>query len=201
MTVKLIENTAKGLHSQIESILPNQKFDQYLDVGCGSGALLKRLSTYYKQGSGTDINQKSLKYTNFKFVKSNINEEVPFNNKKFDLITCVELIEHLENPQKLLRELSKRLNKNGILILTTPNIKNVFSRFLFLLSGEFINFRSTDTDHITPILPHVFEQEARNNGLKVIKKYYSDMHIPFIGYFPLRKELSGNVLIYILKKN
>ena len=43
MENKMIENTAKGLHEEIYNIVSNKSYRNYLDVACGSGALIYRL--------------------------------------------------------------------------------------------------------------------------------------------------------------
>ena len=201
-----MEKTAKGLHAEIQHLLPKgKKFSTMFDVGCGTGALLKRLAEYYSEGYGTDLNDKDFifKKSNIHFKKSNFNEGLPFKDKKFELITCTEIIEHVENQFMLIRNISDRLSDKGIAIISSPNIYNIWSRFLFFVNGRFINFTNRDMrEHINPLVENIFEMRVlKDAGLKIISKRYGRMHIPILNiYLPFRTKLLGNNVIYILKK-
>ncbi|PIZ85809.1 hypothetical protein COX94_01915, partial [Candidatus Nomurabacteria bacterium CG_4_10_14_0_2_um_filter_33_9] len=69
----------------------------------------------------------------------------------FDAVICLEIVEHLENPWHLLRECKRILKRNGILILSSPNISNITSRIIFLLKGKIDLFLDMDSEHINPI--------------------------------------------------
>jgi len=60
---------------------------------------------------------------------------LPYDDDFFDAITFTEVIEHLEDHRKILKEINRVLKKDGILIVTTPNILNMKSRIRFLLVG------------------------------------------------------------------
>ncbi len=156
------------------------------------------------KGFATDIDEKSFSYheKNISFKKADFNKGLPFEGGKFGLITCIEIIEHVENQFFLLRNLSDRLEKKGLLILSTPNTKNVFSRLLFLFTGRLINFTDKDLSiHINPVFDNIFlGRIIKDTGLKILKKRYSKAHIPFLGYLPLRNSFFGNNVIYVLSK-
>jgi len=67
----------------------------------------KKENTYYKRASA---------------------EKIPFPNKKFDSIVAGELIEHLKNPEKFIKEANRILKKNGKLIITTPNKDSLMNK-------------------------------------------------------------------------
>jgi SAM-dependent methyltransferase len=60
---------------------------------------------------------------------------LPYDDASFDVVLLVEVIEHLENHRAALGELARVLKPGGVLILTTPNIMRLNSRFHFFLSG------------------------------------------------------------------
>lgn len=78
---------------------------QSLDFGCGPGPVLKVLLN--KLGIGVDV------YDPYFFP------EKTFINKKYDLITCTEVLEHLQNPLETLVLLASLLKENGILAIKT----------------------------------------------------------------------------------
>jgi SAM-dependent methyltransferase len=87
-------------------------------------------------------------------------EKLPYGDAEFDLVTCTEVIEHLEHYRETLQEAYRVLNENGTLVVTTPNILNLKSRIRFLIFGFYnlfgpLHFRESALHstggHITPI--------------------------------------------------
>lgn len=96
-----------------------------LDAGCGEGFTTKYFHQRYAKWSftGIDVNKYALNYSikqnSFKFpIVSGSIEKMPFKKREFELVFCLEVLEHLKSPVTALREL-KRVTK--YLILTTPN--------------------------------------------------------------------------------
>jgi SAM-dependent methyltransferase len=95
-------------------------------------------------------------------------------NEKYDYILFADVLEHLYNPEMVLKECSKILKKDGSIILSTPNISNN-NIILSLLKDEF-NYTSTgllDDTHI-----HFFTYNSINNMIK--KLGYSAVYIDWI---------------------
>ena len=95
MDQKLEERTITGLHSFLEKKLPVLGDDaSILDVGCGSGAWLKRLNdTGYRTLAGVDIEVPSLKTENITLHKVDLDcEGLPFEDESFGSSSfCVDL--------------------------------------------------------------------------------------------------------------
>jgi len=101
-----------------------------LDCACGEGIGLAILSNKAKEIIGVDIDEKALDAAkkknaaknNIKFQNASI-LNLPFEDNHFDVITCIETIEHIpiQFQQTAIKELSRVLKKDGKLILTTPN--------------------------------------------------------------------------------
>lgn len=101
-------------------------------------------------------------------------------NRKYDLIIAIEVIEHLENPFFLMREVSSLMlevdellsnNKTSMLLLTSPNVTSSFSRFRFLLTGYLEYFGNTElqgTGHISPMIDHIFQLNLKLANLKIV---------------------------------
>ncbi len=122
-----------------------------LDLGAGSGALAERLQAAGFQVTAADVeNYFELKS---EFVQLNFDDPQFERNlpNQFDVITSVEVIEHLENPAAFLRSIRRLLKVQGVAILTTPNVENVPARLKFLRSGDVRAMDKNAPEHITPI--------------------------------------------------
>ena len=99
-----------------------------LDFGAGSGVNLKMLSKYGK------VNIYEPHYKTKKYLKKKYNNKRKFkflndvNNNKFDLIILADVLEHLKNDKKELLKLEKCLNKKGLILITVPAYKFLFSK-------------------------------------------------------------------------
>jgi ubiquinone/menaquinone biosynthesis C-methylase UbiE len=91
------------------------------EVGCGEGSILKWLSDYDfgEQLYGIDISESGIEKTFEKKIKNVVElrvfdgYKIPFPDKFFDLVVCSHVIEHVEHPRILLREI-KRISKYQI---------------------------------------------------------------------------------------
>jgi SAM-dependent methyltransferase len=87
-------------------------------------------------------------------------QPLPYEDECFDLVTCSEVLEHVENYRAVLREIKRVLKPGGLMVVTTPNVLNMKSRIRYLVSG-FANLfgplpvknqdRFATSGHITPI--------------------------------------------------
>ena len=109
-----------------------QNYKVHLDYGCGPGTFIGNYSRL--ESVGVDISEIQISFakkkygTNFDFFNTSQIQQENFN-KKFDVITSIELIEHLTDEEilKLLDDLYDLLDEGGILVLTTPNFSSTYS--------------------------------------------------------------------------
>ena len=110
-----------------------------VDIGCGDGTVTKQLaeSIGAKEVFGIDISERSLDIARSKGIKTlklDINHEtLPFPDNTIDVVTGIEIIEHLVNPDNFYKESYRILKDNGYLILSTPNLASWLNRLLLLL--------------------------------------------------------------------
>ena len=152
-----------------------------LDLGAGSGALAERLRDAGFQITAADVEnyfELDSEFMQLDFDDPNFDRKLA---KRFDIVTSVEVIEHLENPAAFLRSIERLLNKDGVAILTTPNVENVPARLKFLRSGEVRAMDKNAPEHITPIHLDLFVRKVMpRSGLKLVEHFVHPQ-----GDFPL----------------
>lgn len=106
-----------------------------LEVGFGNGNLLKFLDDNFEV-YGVDISKFAVKKIRNEFnpacfkVCDVSSEEIPFS-KKFNLITALNVIEHLVNPVFAMKNIYNSLQKGGIFVMYLPTASNLFSRIQY----------------------------------------------------------------------
>jgi len=93
-----------------------------LDIGCGDGSFLKQAREKF-DCYGIEISDylAGLAKKNGLKVKVGNFISLDFGNEKFDGITLISLLEHLNDPQRALKKCFELLNKNGVLLIKTVN--------------------------------------------------------------------------------
>ena len=120
-----------------------------LDLGCGDGDYAKRLKDLGFDVIAGDIDIARFRYKNeIEFKHCDITKEMPFPDNCFDYVLFMEVIEHLRNPYVVISEINRIIKKNGSLIISTPNILSLKSRFRFLAEGAYEYFRESPLDQV-----------------------------------------------------
>lgn len=118
----------KFIEDNIGRSLPDTP--SFLEVGCGMGYLTYSLIKAGYQAKGIDIslnavNEAIEKYGDY-YEQADLYEWSRLNAKRYDVVICTEVIEHIPDPVSFLAALLKLLNPGGFIVLTTPN-RSVFS--------------------------------------------------------------------------
>lgn len=100
-----------------------------LDVGCGTGMTFAAVSQTFSNAIALDIGDLEVKATKellkilglSRSVKKYDGKKIPFPSNTFDIVTSIEVIEHVNNPERMLKEIRRVLKKDGILHITTAN--------------------------------------------------------------------------------
>jgi 2-polyprenyl-3-methyl-5-hydroxy-6-metoxy-1,4-benzoquinol methylase len=127
-----------------------------LDYGAGVGNLTRRLWALgrFEQISGADIlpHPQDLPSA-ISWYCADLNDGQVIPAAIFDAVIAAEVIEHLENPRAVVRELYRVLKPGGTLILSTPNNESVRSLLALLVRGHFVAFDdSCYPAHITALV-------------------------------------------------
>ena len=76
-----------------------------------------------------------------RWIQADLNDPLPLPDHTFDVVICMEVIAHLENPRFVFREFSRLLRPGGILLLTMPNQESVRALSGLILGDHFSAFR------------------------------------------------------------
>jgi 2-polyprenyl-6-hydroxyphenyl methylase/3-demethylubiquinone-9 3-methyltransferase len=111
-----------------------------LDIGCGAGLLAEPLARLGATVSGIDASPELIATAQAHAVSAGLAIDYEAGDisqvrGQFDLITCMEVIEHVADPASFLRSLAERLASGGLLILSTPNA-TAWSRLLMITIAE-----------------------------------------------------------------
>jgi SAM-dependent methyltransferase len=154
-----------------------------LEIPAGEGALAWQLHKLGYQVTGGDIDPAFFKVKPIPCIYVDLNRPFPIEDGKFDFISCIEGIEHLEDQFQFVRECHRILTPEGVLVLSTPNILNLASRLKFLLSGFYslvprpINeFSQVPVfDHIHPVTYYQLRYMLHMQGFQ-IAEVATDIH-------------------------
>lgn len=157
-----------GIHSFFYDRIP--KDSRVLDLGCGYGAVAHSIADHTNAvvlGIDFDAGQiafakQRFPHPNIRYVVGNVFTDIP-EAESFDVIVLSSVLEHLENREKFLMELSQRFHPKKFLI-RVPTFER---HFFAALKRELGLFPYTDDTHVLEYSPRIFMDEMTNAGLGV----------------------------------
>jgi len=139
-----------------------------LDVGCGGGILSESLARYGAHVTGIDLSEASLVVARqhakaqglrIDYLYENVEQFAEKYAGKFDAVTCMEMLEHVPEPNKTIAACSRILRPGGHIFFSTIN-RNVKSFLFAIVGGEYIL-------SLLPVGTHAYEKLIRPNELKL----------------------------------
>ncbi|MGB3182174.1 MAG: methyltransferase domain-containing protein [Cyclobacteriaceae bacterium] len=190
-----------------------------LDVGCGNGNISMQLGGLGYMVQGVDVSDKAIKKAKETNTFSNVlfdvisAEQLVADGKKYDAVICSEVLEHLEEPEKLVATLHDLISDNGILIVTVPNgtgprevlmtkpmqkmrdgngalwkfTKGIKSMLGY--SGTTVQSDADNLDHIQFFTHKDLYRMADNNGFKIVEFGHADWMEDIFPYSFLSKRI------------
>jgi SAM-dependent methyltransferase len=200
-----------GLHEKVMAMLSPllSSSTRLLIVGAGQGALEHRLDLHGilpNRTCAADIRPDKYRGPQgVQCVACDLNERIPYADGTFDVVVATEVIEHLDNPQRLISEAARVLAPGGRVLITTPNPESIAQRLRFLFTGRLDYFSEGDyqgSGHLHPIFDWLLERWYRDYFTREAYDSYSfHLRIPVLGRLPMPKSmLWAPVNAYVLRK-
>ncbi len=112
----ILESFLQGIVEKIK--IQNPKI---LDVGCGTGANLEMLANF-GESEGVDVSDDALEFCKAKGLKAHkgLAEKLPFEDESFDIVTALDVVEHLDDDIAGLKEMHRVLKTGGRTLIFVP---------------------------------------------------------------------------------
>ncbi len=149
--------SGSGVYDLIERVITERGLTgKILDYGAGVGQLTRQLLDLHRFNSvsATDIMSVPRDLNGkVEWIEQDLNIPLPGHEDAFDVVVAAEVIEHLENPRFMIREIFRILRPGGTAIITTPNNESWRALIALLMRGHFMAFSdSCYPAHITALL-------------------------------------------------
>jgi len=195
-----LRRASKNVHETVLKLVKKINPKHVLELGSGKGNLAKFIYDAGLDITASDIDIDQFKIKGIKCLQINLNKKIILT-KKYDTIICSEVIEHLQNPKKLFIEAYLLLEKKGVLIITTPNNQNWFSRIYFLITGK-LPMMESHPDHISPIFTWQLNK-LLGNLFEIEQICFNRSVLPLIHFnIPIKNlQFGQNIILVLRKKN
>ncbi|HCI53536.1 MAG TPA: bifunctional 3-demethylubiquinol 3-O-methyltransferase/2-polyprenyl-6-hydroxyphenol methylase [Gallionella sp.] len=148
-----------------------------LDVGCGGGILSESMAALNANVTGIDLSDKALQVAKLHLLESGrkvnyrkiaVEDMAVESPESFDIITCMEMLEHVPDPDSVIASCAKLVKPGGWVFFSTLN-RNPKSYLFAILGAEYVlNMLPRGThDYAKFLKPSELAQSCRNAGLNV----------------------------------
>ena len=182
-----------------------------LDVGCGGGILAEALNELGANVTGIDASENTIGVakshsrsigSDVIYIQNTIEEFISSHpNEKFDVITCLEMLEHVPSPNEIIKSCSNLLKDDGNIFFSTIN-RNPRSYLFAVIGAEYIlNLLPKGThDYEKFIKPSELAKWIREAGLNS-KETIGLSYNPITGNYWLGKDIQVNYMVHAKKEN
>ncbi|RUA06743.1 MAG: bifunctional 3-demethylubiquinol 3-O-methyltransferase/2-polyprenyl-6-hydroxyphenol methylase [Gammaproteobacteria bacterium] len=184
------------------------KGKKILDVGCGGGILAEALALEGAIVTGIDMAEAGLEVAKLHLLESGLDidyQKIPVedfakdNAETYDIVTCLEMLEHVPDPSSIIKACSEIVKPGGQVFFSTLN-RNAKSYLFAIVGAEYILKLLPKGTHDWDkfILPSEMEDWARNTGL-TLKSMIGMTYNPFTKIYKLENDVSVNYLCFYQK--
>ena len=185
------------------------KGKRILDIGCGGGILSESLALEGATVVGIDLAEAGLEVAKLHLLESGFDIDYQFisaedltdsESESFDVITCLEMLEHVPDPSMIIEACSKLVKTNGRVFFSTIN-RNPKSYFFAIVGAEYVlNLLPKGTHHYEKFIrPSEIDGWARDFNLS-ISSMIGMTYNPITKRYKLGDDVSVNYIVHYEKK-
>lgn len=175
-----------------------------IDVGCGGGILAESMARKGAQVTGIDLSDKALKVADLHGLESGISvryekiavEEIAMREAgRYDVVTCMEMLEHVPDPASIIRACATLVKPGGRVFFSTLN-RNPKAYLLAVIGAEYLLqlLPKGTHDYAKFITPAELSQAIRNAGLQ-LDTLRGMSYNPLSKVYTLNQDTSVNYLV------
>jgi len=124
------------IYGRVLELMPDDRGATILDVGAGQGYFARQLTDAgYTAVEACDFVEEQFRCPEVAFRQADLSVALPYPDDHFDVVVSIEVVEHIENHFVFLHELMRITRPGGRVIITTPNVMSLSSRWHFFLFG------------------------------------------------------------------
>lgn len=184
------------------------KGKKILDVGCGGGILAESLAKEGALVTGIDMAEAGLEVAKLHLLESGLNvdyQKIPVEEfaeqhaEEFDIVTCLEMLEHVPDPASIINACAALTKAHGCLFFSTLN-RNTKSYLFAIIGAEYILKLLPQGTHDWDkfIQPSEMNEWARHSNL-TLKSMIGMTYNPFTKTYKLESDVSVNYLCFYQK--
>jgi predicted TPR repeat methyltransferase len=148
-----------------------------LDIGAGEGFFASELTANGNRVSGIDNRLRPAESSRFEqYFSADLEEGIApvirqLDGKRFDRVLLLDVLEHLRYPEQILRQSHEVLKRDGLLIVSLPNIANIYVRFTLLLGRFDYSERGLlDKTHVRFFTRKTARRLLESNGYSILEE-------------------------------
>jgi len=144
-----------------------------LDAGCGEGYFLEYAEKYYKT-YGIDASEYCIKEakqrTNHTKLSVGSVTRLDYDNEYFDVVTCFDVLEHLDTPNIAIQESYRVLKSGGVFVIRVPNTHSIGTKFK---KDEWFGYR--DKTHVSLLSNEEWFELLQKNNFRILDIFYDGL--------------------------
>jgi 2-polyprenyl-6-hydroxyphenyl methylase/3-demethylubiquinone-9 3-methyltransferase len=178
-----------------------------LDIGCGGGLLTESMARAGADVTGIDmapgplavarLHQQQSGLTGISYIETSAEALLAESEQAFDIVTCMEVIEHVPDPESLVKAIASLVQPGGDVFLSTLN-RNLKSFLLAIVAAEYVaNLLPRGThDYARFIRPSELRRWGQSAGLE-FAGIAGLSYAPLSGTFSLGNDVNVNYLMHL----